>query len=160
MVPRRWINVSLLVASMAALVSGFLIQVTYHMGHGVSAGRTTWGWDYPTWALFHQLSSAALLTFAAWHLYLVRKSLLAILKRNSAWRRQGPILFATFAAAVTTALLAWSLAEGFDQHLAERVLVEVHDKVVIPMSVLLVLHVWQRRSRLLSRPRSVGGVAP
>ena len=40
-----------------------------HMHHGVSAGRTVWGWDYPTWALFHQLSSAALLAFAAWHLH-------------------------------------------------------------------------------------------
>jgi hypothetical protein len=150
------INVSLLVAGTASLVSGFLIQVSYHMGHGVSPGRAVWGWDYPTWALFHQIFSAALLASAAWHLYLNRKPLLAILKRNGAWRRQGPILFSTFAAADTTALLAWATAVGFDHHLAERALVEIHDKVVIPMSVLLVLHVWQRRSRILSHPRSIG----
>jgi hypothetical protein len=151
---RGSINVSLLVAGTASLVSGFLIQVSYHMRHGVSAGRTVWGWDYPTWALFHQIFSAALLAFAPWHLYLNRKQLLAILKRTGGWRRQGPILFATFAAAVTAALLAWAAAVGFDQPLAERALVEIHDKVVIPMSVLLALHVWQRRSRLLSRPRA------
>jgi len=153
---RRSINVSLLVAGTASLVSGFLIQVSYHMGHRVSPGRTVWGWDYPTWALFHQIFSAALLAFAVWHLYLNRKPLLATLKRTGAWRRQGPILFATFTAAVTTALLAWAAAVGFDHHLAERALVEIHDKVVIPMSVLLALHVWQRRSRLLSRPHSIG----
>jgi uncharacterized membrane protein (UPF0136 family) len=151
---RTSINVSLLVAGTMSLVSGFLIQVSYHMNHRVSAGRTVWGWDYPTWALFHQISSAALLAFAAWHLYLNRRPLLAILKRNGAWRRQGSILFVTFAAAVTTALLAWAAAVGFDHRLAERALVEIHDKVVIPMSVLFVLHVWQRRSRLLSRPRA------
>jgi hypothetical protein len=153
---RASINVSLLVAGTASLVSGFLIQVSYHMNHRVSAGRTVWGWDYPTWALFHQISSAALLAFAAWHLYLNRRPLLAILKRNGAWRRQGPILFATFAAAITTALSAWAAAVGFDHHLAERALVEIHDKVVIPMSVLLALHVWQRRFRLLSRWRLIG----
>jgi hypothetical protein len=100
------------------------------------------------------LGSAASLRRMA--LYLNRKPLLAILKRNGAWRRQGSILFVTFAAAVTTALSAWAAAVGFDHRLAERALVEVHDKVVIPMSVLFVLHVWQRRSRLLSCPRSIG----
>ena len=154
--PRSSLNFGLLVAGAASLVSGLLIQVSYHMGHRASAGRAVWGWDYPTWALFHQISSTALLAFAAWHLYLNRKPLLAILKRNGAWRRQGPILLSTFAAAVTTALLAWAAAFVFDRHLAERALVEIHDKVVIPMSVLLVLHVWQRRSRLLSSPRSIG----
>lgn len=153
---RRTINVSLLVAGLASVVSGFLIQATYHMGHGTWAGRPVWGWAYPTWALFHQISSAALLTFAAWHLYLNRRPLLAILKRNDAWRRKDPILFATFTIAVATALSAWAAAVVFDHHLAERALVEIHDKIVIPMSVLLVLHVWQRRSRLLSRPRSMG----
>jgi hypothetical protein len=150
---RGSINVSLLVAGTLSLVSGLLIQVSYHMGHAVSAGRSVWGWDHPTWALFHQVSSAFLLAFAAWHLYLNRKPLLAILKRSGAWRRQGPILLATFTAAVTTALLAWAAAVAFDRHLAERALVEIHNKIVIPMSVLLALHVWQRRSRLLSRPR-------
>ena len=115
---RGSINVGLLVAGTASLVSGFLIQVSYHLGNGVSAGRTVWGWDYPTWALFHQISSAALLAFAAWHLYLNRKPLFAILKRTGAWRRQCPILFAIFTAAVTTALLAWAAAVGCDHHLA------------------------------------------
>jgi hypothetical protein len=97
-----------------------------------------------------------MLAIAAWHLYLNRKPLLALLKRNDAWRRQGPILFAAFAAAVLTALVAWAAAAGSGDPSAERALVEIHDKVVIPMSVLLVLHVWQRRFRLLSRPRSTG----
>ncbi len=153
---RGSINVGLLIAGTASLVSGFLIQATYHMGHGVWAGRTVWGWGRPTWALFHQISSAALLAFAAWHLNLNRKPLLATLRRSDAWRSLGPVLFGTFAAAVTTALVAWAAAVGFDHHLAERAMVEIHDKIVIPMSVLLALHVWQRRSRLLPRSRPIG----
>jgi hypothetical protein len=153
---RASLNAGLLVAGALSMVSGFLVQVRYHMGHGASAGRIVWGWPYPTWALFHQISSAAMLALATWHLYLNRKPLLAILSRNGAWRRQGPFLFSTFAAAVATALLAWAAAVGFDHHFVERVFVELHDKIVIAMSVLLVLHVWQRRSRLLSRPRSMG----
>jgi hypothetical protein len=138
------------------MLSGFLIQVTYHMGHGTWAGRPVWGWSHPTWALFHQIASALLLAFATWHLYLNHKPLLAILTRNDTWRRQGPILFVAFAAAVTTALLAWAAAVASAHPFAERALVEIHDKVVIPMSLLLALHVWQRRSRLLSRPRAMG----
>jgi hypothetical protein len=153
---RRSINVSLLIAGTASLVSGFLIQATYHMGHGTWAGRPVWGWTYPTWALFHQISSAMLLAFATWHLSLNRKPLFAILKRNHAWRRLGPILFAAFAAAVTTALLAWIAAVASGNFFAERALVEIHDKVVILMSVLLAVHVWQRRFRLLSRSRPMG----
>jgi hypothetical protein len=153
---RSSLNVGLLAAGTASLVTGFLIETTYHMGHGKWAGRPVWGWAYPTWAFFHQLSSATLLAFATWHLYLNRQPLLAILKRNDAWQRQCPILFAAFAAAALTALSAWAVAVGFDHPFAERALVEIHDKVVIPMSALLVLHVWQRQSRLLSRPRSMG----
>ncbi len=52
---------------------------------------------------------------------------------------------------------AWAAAVGFDHHLVERAFVEIHDKIVIAISVLLALHVWQRRSRLLPRPRSMGG---
>jgi hypothetical protein len=153
---RSSIDVSLLIAGTASVVTGFLIQATYHMGHEVWAGRPVWGWTYPTWALFHQISSAMLLVFAAWHLYLNRKPLLATLKRNGAWRRQSSILFAAFTAAALTALSAWVIAIVSDHSLAEHAAVEIHDKIVIPMSVLLALHVWQRRSRLLLRSRLMG----
>ncbi len=150
---RSLLNVGQLVAGVASAVSGFLIQFCYHMGHGASGGvtRIVWGWGYATWALFHQLASAAMLAIAVWHLYLNRKPLLALLKRAGAWRRQGPIFFATFAFAALTALAAWTVAGASGNRLAEHGLVEIHDKVVIPMSVLLALHIWQRRSRLLPR---------
>ncbi len=148
---RRFINLTLLMAGTASLVSGFLIQGCYHMQHGAGDGRTVWGWDRPTWAVFHQLSSAVVLAFVAWHLWANRKPLLAILNRPGAWRRQGPLLFAVFAIAVATALSAWIVGAIFASRSTEHALVEIHDKIVLPMSVLLLLHAWKRRSRLLPR---------
>ena len=147
---RYLINISLLLAGFVSLLSGFLIQFTYHIGHAAATdeGRIVWGWDRPTWALCHQLSSAVLLAVVAWHLYLNRKPLFAGWKRAGAWRRQSPIFFALFTLAVATAMIAWIAAQVFYHPLAEHVAVEVHDKVVIPMSILLALHVWERRSRL------------
>jgi hypothetical protein len=75
--------------------------------------------------------------------------LLIAFKRNGARRRQDLIFFAMFTLAVTTALCAWGVAMIFDDHVAERMFVEIHDKVTIPMSILMALHLWNRRSRLL-----------
>lgn len=156
---RRLINIGLLTTGLAALVSGFLIQFCYHMGHQASsgasgassaAGRTVWGWDHATWAVFHQIASALMLAFAAWHLLLNRKPLFATLRRGGAWRGRGPLLFTLFTLAVATSLSAWAVGAIFDYRFAERAFVEIHDKVVLPMSVLLVLHVWERRTRLLA----------
>lgn len=149
---QRTVKTGLLTTGLVSLLSGFLIQICYHMTHATSpgAGRTVWGWDYPTWALLHQVSSAAWLAFTVWHLYLRRKPLLALIGRTRAWRRCSTLLFATFAFAAATALSAWAAAELVGHQLTERALIEVHDKLVLPMSLLLVLHVWQRRARLFA----------
>jgi hypothetical protein len=149
---RRGLNLGLLVTGAASAVSGFLIQLTYHMHHGVAvrASRMVWGLGYPAWAVVHQVSSVLMLAIAVWHIVVNRKPLVAYLTRNGAWRRQAPVLFALFMMAVATALVAWTAGHVFGSASAERTLVEIHDKVVIPMSVLLVMHTWQRRARLLT----------
>lgn len=148
---RRWLNLGLLGTGAVSLVSGFLIQFTYHMHHGVAVRgtRLVWGLGYPAWALIHQIASALMLAVAGWHLWLNRKPLLALLKRDGRWRRQAPIFFVLFTLAVITAVVAWTAGKLFDGQVTERALVEIHDKLTIPMSVLLVLHTWQRRARLL-----------
>jgi hypothetical protein len=147
-VRRGGLSLGLLIAGTASTVSGFLIQFVYHVGHALRGTRLVWGWSYATWVTFHQVSSLALLGLAVWHLVLNRKALLAILKRRSAWHRQVPLLFALFALATVIALVAW----GAPTTSAEHLLVEIHDKLVIPMAALLLVHVWQRRTRL-RRPR-------
>lgn len=148
---RRWLNLGLLATGLATAVSGFLIQRTYHMHQGGAARATkmVWGLDYPAWALVHQICSALMLAIAAWHWWLNRKPLLTWLTRAGSWRRQAPIFFTLFALAVVTALTAWIAGKLFGQSSAEHALVEIHDKLVIPMSVLMVAHTWQRRARLL-----------
>ena len=86
-------------------------------------------------------------TVAFWHLWLNRKPLLALLKHGDQRRRQARTLFVLFTLAVVTALLAWITGKLFDGNLVERGLVEVHDNLVIPMAILMVMHIWQRRAR-------------
>lgn len=148
---RRLLNLGLLGTGLLSTVSGFLIQFTYHMHHGaaVRATRMVWGLGYPAWAVVHQVSSGLMLILALWHLWLNRKPLLALLKNAGRGRRQGRALFVLFSLAVVTALVAWTAGTLFDGNLVERALVEVHDKIVIPMAILMVMHIWQRRVRLL-----------
>jgi hypothetical protein len=148
---RRWLNIGLLVTGAVSSVSGFLIQFEYHMHHGAAARATrlVWGLGYPAWALVHQIGSALMLGIVVGHLVSNRKPLFARLTRGSAWRRQLPNFVALFALAVITALVGWTAGKLFDSKLIEHTLVEIHDKVVIPMFILMVIHTWQRRVRLL-----------
>lgn len=148
---RRWLNLGLLTTGVVASVSGFLIQIEYHMHHGDAAGdtRLVWGLGHAAWTLVHQTSSALLMGIVVWHLVLNRKPLFALITRGGAWRRQSPHFFALFALAVLSALVAWSAGKLFDSIHTERALIEIHDKVVIPMAVLMIIHIWQRRARLL-----------
>jgi hypothetical protein len=148
---RRWLNLGLLATGVVSAVSGFLIQFTYHMHHGAAARATrlVWGLGYAAWALVHQISSALMLGIVVWHLVLNRKPLFAMLTRGSAWRRQAPHFFALFTVAVITALGAWGAGTLFSSNHTEHTFIEIHDKIVIPMAVLMVIHIWQRRARLL-----------
>jgi hypothetical protein len=146
--PRRGLNLGLPGTGAVSLVSGFLVQITYHMHHGIAvrAARLVWGLGYPAWALIHQVALALKLAIANWHLWLNRKPLLALLKRDGRWRRQVPIFIVVFTLAVTTAVAAWTAGGRFAGQVTERRLVEIHVKVTIPMSILMVPHAWQRRA--------------
>ncbi len=148
---RRMLNFGLLGTGLASMVSGLLIQTNYHMHHGFEdrSTRIVWGLGYSTWTVIHQVCSALMLVIVAWHLWLNRKPLLALLKRASQWRRQAFIFFALFMFAVVTAVAAWIAGTLLDSKTVERGLVEIHDKLVIPMSVLMVMHTWRRRASLL-----------
>jgi hypothetical protein len=148
---RRLLSIGLLATGVVSSVSGFLIQIEYHMHNGAAFRATplVWGLGYPAWALVHQIGSALMLGIVVGHLTLNRKPLFALLTRGSAWRRQAAHFFALFALAVITAPVAWTAGKLFDSKLIEHTLVEIHDKVVIPMFILMVTHTWRRRARLL-----------
>jgi hypothetical protein len=120
-----------------------------HSGFEDRTTRLVWGLRYSAWAIIHQVCSALMLVIVAWHLWLNRKPLFAWLKRASQWRRQAPTFFALFTFAVVTAMAAWIAGKLLDSKAVEHALVEIHDRVVIPMSVLMVMHTWRRRARLL-----------
>jgi hypothetical protein len=144
-VPRRLVTSALLASGIASTLSGFLIQVHYHMHRATAA---VWGYGYATWALVHQLSSVAFLVVVLSHLSLNWKPLLSLVRRRTARRSLGLSVTVLFLLAVVSALAAWGAFLLVGQGTVEKALVEMHDKVTIPFSGLLLLHVWRRRSRL------------
>jgi hypothetical protein len=142
----RWlVNLYLLLAGLATCFSGFLVQAHYHMGRATS---DVWRVGHATWGMIHQLVSFAFLAGIAWHLSLHWRPLLAYCTRQRCWRRLGFSVTAVFLLSTATALAAFIAFMAFGHRTVEKVLVEIHDKVAIPLVVLLVLHTWQRRSRL------------
>jgi hypothetical protein len=147
---RRLVNWYLLLAGVACVFSGFLVQVHYHMAAATSA---VWGHGYAAWGMIHQLASLAFLTGVAWHLSLNWRPLLACFARGRAWRKLGFFVVAIFLPATATALAAFVAFMVFGHRAVEKALVEIHDKLALPLFVLLVLHAWQRRSRLFRQRR-------
>jgi hypothetical protein len=146
---RRWkLNMVLLVAGAATVFSGFLVQIHFHMHRTRGA---VWGLDHAEWNLLHQLASFTFLCAMAWHLAMNWKSFLVCWSPRRTWRRMGFYLAVTFGLAVVTALWALSAFLLVGHGLLENTLVEIHDKVTIPLSVLLLVHGWQRRGRLFRR---------
>jgi hypothetical protein len=146
---RRWlVNSALLLTGIASMFTGFLIQTHYHMGRSTGA---VWGCGHAAWAIVHQLASFAFLAAVAWHLSLNWKPLISLCTRRGAWRSLGFFVTMFFLLAAVTALAAWVAFMFLGQRSVEKVLVEIHDKVTIPLSVLLLLHVVKRRARLFRR---------
>ena len=146
----RWLcNTGLLLSGIASTASGFLLQIHYHMGHATSA---VGGYGYVVWSRFHQLASFALVLAVAWHLFRNGKPFWALVHRRAAWRKQVMIFTLVFLLALTTASAGVVAFLVFDHRTVERIFVEIHDKIALPLFVLLVLHTWSRRSRLYGRP--------
>jgi hypothetical protein len=145
----RWkVNAVMVAAGAATVFSGFLVQVHFHMHR---TGGTVWGLDHADWNQVHQLVSFTFLASVVWHLSKNGKAFWATCSPRRSWRRMGFYLAATFGLALVTALLAWGAFLLVGHGGAEHTLVEIHDKVAIPLSVLLLVHGWQRRGRLFRR---------
>ncbi|MGC4118235.1 MAG: DUF4405 domain-containing protein [Myxococcales bacterium] len=145
---RRLVNPALLAAGTVSVATGLLLQISFHMHRDISR---VWGLDHRAWNLVHQAGSWALLALVVWHLSLNWKPLRALFDRPAA--KTTFLLVLVFASATVTALAAWLSLHALEQHHAERMAIEIHDKLTLVLSILLVLHTWQRRRRLVIRGR-------
>lgn len=141
-------NLGLVLFGLASAVSGLTLQIKYHMHHQSRIAAA--GWDYPTWSQLHKYGSVALLTLVIAHCIVNWKWLrLTWTKGRLHQHRLFVVLSLLFISSAFTGLGAWSLGGLGFTLAAERIVVEVHDKLTLFLVVLLVQHVWSRRRRLI-----------
>jgi hypothetical protein len=148
MLYRSLLNLGLLLFGLASAASGLTLQIKYHMHHQARVAAA--GWDYPSWSLLHKVTSAGLLALVAIHLWVNWKWLRGTWSKGLLQKhRQLVTMSLVFLTAALMGMGAWALdALGVGPQ-AERIVVEIHDKVTLFLVVYLMLHVWSRRRRLV-----------
>ncbi|MCK9613828.1 MAG: DUF4405 domain-containing protein [Bacteroidales bacterium] len=142
-----WINlISLLPVSLLAF-TGLLIQLNYHMKR-YNDSCAVWGLDRADWLILHKACAVISIITILLHLYLHWNWLkMAFTKRrlkngtrvkkNSLW------LSIIFLLATITSIISWFFIE--DKLQAKHV-IEIHDKLGIVLSILIIVHLIQHFS--------------
>jgi hypothetical protein len=140
-------NLALLPTGVAMVVSGFAMQFGYHIGHhgSIDASRVFWGMDFAAWSATHKTSImlGALLTLV--HVRSHWRWLQAVVSKRLFAKNWLTVTLTTlFVAAAVTGYIPWivDLADGSAS--ARKVLIEVHDKLTLALSVCLAIHVVGR----------------
>ncbi len=161
-------NIALLVSGLATAISGLAIQVGFHLGAASRTVRasihpsdlpalTVWGLDKPQWGLFHKVAITIFSLLLIQHVILRRSWYARLLRRGSpSGHPQLLWLTVLMLFVAITGLVPWGLTLlGGSPHL-RFMLVEVHDKLALPLTILLILHIAQRVPRFISRAQRRG----
>jgi hypothetical protein len=125
-------------------LSGLIIQFHYHM-KGYPDHYEVWGFDRTHWLLLHKVCAVTCVLLILLHLYLHWNWLKMALtkrrltsgkriKKNSLW------LSIVFMLATLTSVLSWLI---IDDPLPAKHIIEIHDKLGIVLTILLINHIIQ-----------------
>jgi len=161
-------NLVLLASALGTSVSGLVIQAVFHLGAATRAARASmevsalgaldgpalaaWGLDRAQWGLLHKVSALAFALLLVRHITLRRAWYARLLRReNRSDHLQLLCLPVLMVLVALTGLAPWGLSmSGSLPHL-RFLLVEMHDKLALPLILLLLLHVVQRVQRPFPR---------
>ena len=149
---RRWVlNPLLLACGGAVAVSGFVLQLGFHVGHhgGINHSQLVWGWNHGAWSLFHKILCVVFTVAVVLHLAVNIKWIRAVIVRHILLKQtQVCIVSVLFVLAALTGFAAWAF-DGTGMHYVRKGFIEIHDKITLFLVVFLVLHVWKRFRRLV-----------
>ncbi len=140
-------NLMLFILGSAAIFSGMLIQVKYHMGnHGsIAVNDIVLGINYQGWSAIHKTTIAALSLLMIYHVYQHWKWYkVVITKKLITKNQQVLILSLLFVLVALTGLLPWFIDLLKGDEMLRKGFIEVHDKLAIILSVYLILHIIRR----------------
>ncbi|MCX5811283.1 MAG: DUF4405 domain-containing protein [Proteobacteria bacterium] len=149
----RITNIGLIIVSLTTILTGFVIQLRYHMDR-LPPTAETWGLAYDSWSSLHKLSIVvfSLLTLfhviAHWKWYKT-----VVIKKLFAKNKQTIILSVIFIITAVTGYIAWfaGLANGgasSDTMLFRKAFIEIHDKIAILLTIYIVGHIIKRMKRI------------
>lgn len=134
------INIGLLFFGLAMSVSGFLIQFRYHMGN-----NSVLEIGYYNWTNIHKISIIWFSIFMSYHLFTHLKWYKTLIfKKLAAKNRFQIILLIVFIIVAITGFIPWIINLSGGSDIARKFVIEVHDKIVILLFILLALHLTNR----------------
>ncbi len=147
----------LLMTGTASVVSGFILQLGFHVGrtargHGQDPFLATthhntslWGLTQPNWSTIHKVAIVLFLVLTTFHVIKhamwYRK---ALSSKPVPQKRQTLVLSVVFVLVALTGLIPWWLDIcGYSQEM-RFILIELHDKLTLVLTAYLVLHILKR----------------
>lgn len=140
-------NFGLIVFGIATVFSGILIQVKYHMGnHGnIAINDNALGINYQSWSAIHKVSIVILSLLMIYHVYHHWKWYKGVISKKLISKNQQVLtLTLLFVLVAITGLTPWFIDLLKGDEMLRKVLIEIHDKLAIILSVYLILHIIKR----------------
>lgn len=148
------INSISLLSGLLTTISGFVLQLCYHL----RASLSVWGLERGQWSELHRWAGAVFVLSAMCHVWIHRRWYGAVLGRrllkpgSQLLRRNSQLLTLSLLMGVSSALglLGW-LFEGAISGApkARFAMIEIHDKLAIILTIYLILHFYKRVARYL-----------
>jgi hypothetical protein len=142
------INFGLLLFGSAMVFSGFLIQISYHMGHHgeIDTNKFVLGINYFNWSDLHKISIILVSIGMVFHIILHWKWYKTVVQKKKlvVKNRQAIILTAIFILVAITGYISWFIKLSGGTELSRKFFIEIHDKITLVLLVYLILHVRKR----------------
>ncbi len=162
---RFLVNNLLILTGIVMIISGFVIQLGFHMGGAdrhlesdshsqttnieqlreVSQDSTVWGIDYSTWSVIHKTAIVLLSLLMIYHFVIHWKWYKAVLAKHLVKKNiQVITLSFLFIMVALTGLIPWFIDLSGSKSTIRLVFIEVHDKITILLTIYLILHIVKR----------------
>jgi ferredoxin len=141
------VNSGLLFFGIAMSLSGFVIQLKYHMGHnsGLESDNSVLGIGYYNWTNIHKTSIIIFSFLMTLHFFIHWKWYKTIIIRKLAQiNRLQIILSIVFILVAITGYIPWIINLSGGSDIVRKSFIEIHDKIAILLFVLLTLHLTTR----------------
>jgi ferredoxin len=139
-----FVNLGLLFFALAVSISGFVIQIRYHMAHNME-NEAVIGPAYYNWTFIHKVSIIFFSVLVIYHFFRHRKWYkMIIVKKLVSGNKLQIVLTIVFILAAVTGYIPWiiNLTGGSDA--ARKLIIEIHDKITILLFVCLIMHLSRR----------------